>query len=199
LKKFFIILLFLNCCNTYGQDSTWAPTGAIWYYTYASWPSPWIDVSYLTYESKGDTLIQGKSCRNINDLYIMYKDSGKVFYFNDYDTTFYLLYDFLSDVNETWTVHPPDSPQDSFVVIVDSIATWTVNSKLFKIQYISHLDPDDWLFWFDGPIIENIGWYYDLIPWPGAADPTPGPIRCYEDSLIGHFVFDSTINRRMRY
>ncbi len=53
-----------------------------------------------------------------------------------------------------------------------------------------------WIPWQQNSvIIEYIGDVWDMFSWYyGACDGTfPGPIRCYEDSIIGSYIFDTTI------
>jgi len=121
----------------------------------------------------------------------MYADNGKVFFFDKSRSQFQMLFNINAAIADTWIWRISDFPSsDSVVVKVDSISTVTINSIIYKklfVEYINVSHP--WTIRGNGHIIENIGDDYYLFPWVyGSCDLTfGGPLRCYDDSLMGHF------------
>ena len=164
----------------------WAPVGAVWYYSQLEYAPPWHH-NYVKIESIRDTVIQGHRSRildrNGNEI-IMRSDSGRVYLFDNDSLQFNQLYDFSANAGESWQAWCWN--KEYMTVYVDSVDTVTINGKQLRKQYISH-EPGSW-FYFSGPVIENIGSIGYMFPQYGAADPpVGGPLRCYEDSVLGYF------------
>lgn len=197
--KLLIGIGFLILGINISSAQTWAPIGAKWSYTLRFAFSGEVDT--LVVRSTGDTIIQGKQCRilkkNITTcdergIYeYMYSDSGKVFFFDNSRSKFQMLFNINAKIADTWIWKIKDFPsQDSVVVIVDSISTITINSIIYKkifVEYVNVTLP--WSISGNGRIIENMGDDYYLFPWvSGICDITfGGPLRCYQDSIMGHF------------
>jgi len=190
LRKFtyFVIsLLMLTFSSANGQD--WAPIGAIWNYSAFNFGTPVIDVSSIT--SVGDTVIGGKACRvlSYNNASLcswvspnfIHTDSNRVYYYDETNAQFNLLYDFNAGQGDSWEL---DSGVDTFVftIHVDSVDSTTINNVKLKIMHLRSLDP---MADFSGMAIERIGLVYYLFPQIGVCDPQVFPLRCYEDSVMG--------------
>lgn len=160
---------------------TWAPVGAIWYYSQAT-INPNLQ-SYKTIESIGDTIIQNKACKKMLEIervynpvstrtYFMYSANDSVFYYDELRTEFCLLYFFNAQQGDTIFLDCYD-----LEVTVDSTDTVTLNGQLRKVQYISS-NSLGYSFW--GLNIEGIG--NSVFMFPQGDMYMNGPMRCYEDS-----------------
>ncbi len=181
-------------------QTEWAPVGATWHYTYSVPFCPWQIWDYSTMESIKDTMINTKPakklsffnpsiCSWISTSYI-YSDSNRVFYFDQGNDTFHLLYDLNLNAGQSWDIITNNS-QDTFTVTVDSTDSNIINSDTLKVQYISSADP---LFEFSGKVIDKIGNTGYFFPQIGVCDPGVGGLRCYEDSSLGFSIHDTTFS-----
>lgn len=186
------------------NSQNWAPIGAKWHYGYLqSIFTP--DQGYYLFEYKKDTVVQGHNCKkiirkdfapngNIYDLSseIFYSENNKVYHL--INNQFYVLYDFGANQGDTWEIRIPYEmynvtwwdPDDSLrTVFVDSVKMITIDSQELKVLYTSTLSntkETDW--YFQNPIIENIGSNY-MFPGIWLFWDTDIPsLRCYEDSQI---------------
>lgn len=191
--KFWILfmILFLGISNGLLSQREWAPIGASWHYTVPQWPF----ISYEKISSEKDTIILGQNCKKLisrtGDSEIIreparftYMEDQKVYHYIPSLEKFGLLYDFTKEAGDTWTV---ETSLGDFSITVDSIDFVHINDSSLKIQYVN----DNGWGHFRGSIIEGIGHMQYLFPVPGLADPALGPFRCYEDSILGLFQFDS--------
>ncbi len=200
--SFLFILLSLTCF----AQIQWAPMGAKWYISKIEGLAP-RNVGYILYEVNRDTIIQdkkvkvisrtyfhsnGKDVSPLNDEYTYAEDSVVYYWRNGH---FYTLYDFSAQTGDKWTVFG-SSPYSDFcgydslgVVVVDSVATLTVNSQKLKAIYTSPDSTSDWRY--GGVILERIGNITHLKPKSdGCLLDSPeeeGSLRCYEDSVIGTY------------
>lgn len=203
LHLIFFILMILSLGKVSCQD--FAPIGAEWHYTERFAFS--YNVSYLQIKSIGDTVIQGKPCRilennggllcafhNIQD-YVYSEDSIVFFYVPEIDS-FQILYDLRAEKGSSWIVvfNVDLSPvMDTVLIGVDSVATVSINGhslKKFFVHY-EHLNGYWSLHPYYGVIVEGIGDTYYLFnlytDWAICDGNYSGGLRCYEDSIIGHY------------
>ena len=184
-KTIFILTLFFTINTLLAQ--TWAPVGAIWYYSQAT-INPNLQ-SYKTIESLSDTIIQNKACKKMLETeraynpvnyrtFFMYAANDSVFYYDNLSAEFCLLYDFNAQQGDTIFL-------DCFnlEVVVDSTDTVTLNGQLRKVQYIS-ANTLGYSFW--GANIEGIG--NNIFMFPQGDMAMDGSLRCYQDST-GHINF----------
>lgn len=68
-------------------------------------------------------------------------------------------------------------------ILIDSTKNEIVGGISKKVQYITNLE-SSWYFGFK--IIQDIGSDNYLLPNFAAVDPSPGPFRCYNDSLLSY-------------
>jgi hypothetical protein len=202
MKKILFIISFL-LLTIIADCQNWAPIGAKWTYTQTFASSFAKDT--IVIKSIGDTIIQGKNCKILKKSDVvcddrpfkeyMYSDSGKVFFYDDLKNRFQMLYNFNAQVGDTYTVFPAISPfdsigNDSIVINVDSISTTIINSITLKKLFVHRSNLGEWPC-LGGIIIENIGDLFYMFPWiSGLCDINfAGPLRCYEDSIIGFHDF----------
>ena len=194
-RDFFILFIF---CWSHSFSQGWAPTGATWHYTQISFSGPL--VTFSTVQSIGDTIILGIPCKKLSGggcgyygpEFFIYSDSGKVFFYDTYYSRFELLYDFTAVQGDQWIVHPysQGTLSDSIIVNVDSTGTQIINSDTLKVLYTTATSsPTLWIWdWGGGgKMIDKIGSSYYFVPQAGFCDPPTFPLRCYDDSIIGHY------------
>ncbi|MCK9617814.1 MAG: hypothetical protein M0R21_08245, partial [Lentimicrobiaceae bacterium] len=61
MKKLLLVICLCGMCSIGVQSQTWAPMGAVWYYSYTNF---WID-GYIKIEAGKDTTIMDKQCREL--------------------------------------------------------------------------------------------------------------------------------------
>lgn len=171
-------------------QNDFAPVGAKWNFQEVSLEGP--ELYNRTIESVAGTTIQGIECRRlvgtsgcseILNPYI-YSEDNKVFYFNTEADTFFLLYDFGLNPNESWTIYFTawSSELDSITVTVTDTSSIVVNGINLKVQSITQTGFN---YYLGSSIIERIGCVDFLYPQYGACDPPTGRLICYNDSVIG--------------
>jgi type IX secretion system substrate protein len=185
----------ISCFGQY-----WAPKGAVWHYEQIDmFPPEYNDL--IVFESIGDTIIHGDIARilretftsinpytgvtkiNVGNIYTKY-DSNRVFYFHPPANDFKLLYDFNAKKDDTIQVFCRYS-DTMITIIVDYVYYKDINGVKLKTQYVSQPDRQDCKM--SGIIIERIGWMGFMFPQYNLVDPPyGGPLRCYEDSMIGY-------------
>ncbi|MEZ5195662.1 MAG: T9SS type A sorting domain-containing protein [Bacteroidales bacterium] len=188
MKKLILFIALVGICHSFVISQEWAPVGAKWHYSSYSWGPPYIN-SPLIIESIGDTVINNKFCKVLigsglcsftTDANYTFSEDEKVYLFNETSNSFHILYDFSALAGETWTI-VPSNPVDSFVVIVDSVYTRTINGNSYKVQDINTVDPYS-TYSLVGEVIKGIGNVHFLFPLYSTCDPWPGPIRCYNNT-----------------
>lgn len=190
---FIFIFLFITV-NNYGQD--FAPVGAKWHYSFPEFSSP--NQGYILIESVKDTTVLSKNAKKLNVTHfppassptslqseIIFSDSNKVYLF--VYNQFRLLYDFNANQGDTIFVIEPyfsGNNLDTLIpILVDSTKNEIIGGVSKKVQYITSLEPS-WYFGFK--IIKEIGSDNYLLPIFATVDPSPGPLRCYSDSLLNY-------------
>jgi hypothetical protein len=203
MKTVFFFLFILLSLTCFAQVQ-WAPIGAKWYISKIEGTTP-PNEGYILYEVSRDTLIQDKKVKVINRTYFYsdgknisdlgneytYEEDSVVYYWRN--GHFYILYDFRAQPGDKWTVYGSSRYADLCgydslgVVVVDSVATLTVNNQKLKAIYTSPDSNSDWRY--EGVILERIGNITHLKPnSEGCLLDSPddeGSLRCYEDSIIG--------------
>lgn len=191
--KTFLTLLIIFLIGHSLSAQTYFPKGASWTYHAPSFSSA--SFSYTTIESKGDSIFNGDTliylqgyinCSvGINEFIKQIGD--RIYKLNKCDSTFSLLYDFGSNVGDTITIAPNVCQfNDSFQLRVDSIIPININGNVLNHFYITQLDISSGIQ-FDGSIIEGIGNTVSFYPLIGFCDPVGGPLRCYNDTVIGEY------------
>ncbi len=183
-KHYFLSLLpFLFLFQLGAQN--YFPKGATWYFDIPPFVTQQYSYSFL--ESNGDTIINGDTLIQINQNYLLKQVGSKIFKFNACNSNYSLLYDFGVNNGDTLIIFPDlCNSSDSVILKVDSINTITINSNVLKHFFITQLNlPSNWNF--NGNVIEGIGNITYLFPQSSLADPQIGPLRCYNDSVIGNY------------
>jgi len=194
---FFFIPIFF--CNIIIYSQNWAPIGAKWTYTRTF---PWSSiVDTFVIRSIGDTLIQGKICKVLKgggtcDLRsateYTYADSGKIFFYDVSRGMFQMHYNFNAHAGDRFRIFPEDFPHnDSIIIVVDSVSSVIINNVSLKKMYTHSMYCNGIWTYVGGKIIENIGDIWFMFPWiyGGCDADFVGPLRCYQDTLIGFYDF----------
>lgn len=189
MRKLFLIFIILFSANAFSQE--FATIGTKWYYNQGDvMPSRH---TYRLLESVSDTIINGTECKKITQniespvqynlqTKFMYSSNDSVFFYAGGD--FHLLYDFGANTGDTIILDYFGTMNgESLKMIIDSTGTIVINGTLRKIQYISC--GDGTYIEFYGPVIEGIGSVYFMFPTYDMH--TMGPLRCYEDHILGVF------------
>jgi len=209
MQKIIIYLILFIPVISFSQY--WAPIGATWHYEQSDFTPPFLD-DLIIYESIGDTVINGDSTKVINQTFmkinsttgdtnisqeIIYEkfDSNRVYFYYQPINDFRLLYDFNAMVGDSFPVFCRQSGMDSSVtVIVDSISSIIIGTETLKVQYVSSNDFNN-ICQIGGTIIERIGWTGYMFPQHSFVDPPGGgPLRCYEDPIIGLYQYNTSIS-----
>lgn len=192
--KLILYIFFSIHFIVYGQD--FAPVGATWHYNFPEGFSP--NRGYIVTESVKDTIVLGKNAKKLSLTHftsassfvnlpseIIFSDTNKVYLF--LYNQFRLLYDFNANQGDTIFVTEPyylGNNTDTLIpILVDSTKNEMIGGVLKKVQYITSLEPS---WYFGSKIIKGIGSDNYLLPIFAAADPAPGPFRCYSDSLLSY-------------
>ncbi|MBK7233739.1 MAG: T9SS type A sorting domain-containing protein [Saprospiraceae bacterium] len=185
MKTFLVFLLF----PTLSFAQTWAPIGAKWTYTQGTINPNY--TTFKTFESIGDTVINGQSCKILTIIehygpgwsdttqQYTYSDSNRVYFLNGTERC--LIYDFNAQQGDTFVLNcNHGSIRQPFIVKVLSVDTITINGHPRKrFDYLA----DDIVVGFSGTVIEGIGNINGMFPIDHHT--YNGPLRCYEDSILG--------------
>lgn len=190
MKKLLLLSALALVFLQQSKSQVFAPIGAKWYLSQVNWfgPLPIVDTAYVS-ESIADTIINGINCRKVNircaccDAQFMYVyDSNDTVYRYHFDLNrFAVLFNFNLNAGDSMYVVINENP-DSVLVHIDSVGYLTINSQIRKIQYGGSMPQT---FWFYGPFVEGVGSLQSIIPLYGTCDPLSGPLRCYEDTILG--------------
>lgn len=190
-KLLFIFLLTFLFGHSLSAQS-YFPQGATW--TFHAPDALSASFSFTTIESMGDSIFNGDTltylqgyvvCSEGNNEFV--KQVGeKIYKLNKCDSTFSLLYDFGVNVGDTLVYSDVCQFSDSLQLRVDSIIPISINGNTLNQFYMSHLNfvaPT----YFGGNVIQGIGNTSSFYPIIGVCDPPGGPLRCYNDTVIGEY------------
>jgi uncharacterized protein YlzI (FlbEa/FlbD family) len=192
MKNLVLIFILALPFGVFSQE--FAPIGAIWHNSQTTWINPEL-ITYKTIESLSDTTINGMDCKKLIEVERFYSDTvntfihymfsanDSVFFYKD--NSFHLLYDFGAEAGDTIVLdYYLTSEGTPLLMIIDSTGTIDINGEQRKIQYVSC--GDGIFIEFGGPMIEGIGSTYFLFPtYDGTVN---GPLRCYQDEVIGLYI-----------
>jgi len=190
MKKILTILIILLSLQGFSQG--WAEVGSIWHYT-KSTVNPDL-ISYTTFESVSDTLINGIPCNHLIQVdryydttsiysHFMYSSNDSVYFFRDGD--FHLLLYFGAVEGDTIELGWYNTGSgDPLLMIVDSTSTIDINGETRIIQYVDC--GDGLVIEYADEVIEGIG-STDYM-FPTLDGELYRSLRCYEDSVIGLFL-----------
>lgn len=178
--------------------------GAQWYYSESYFFTP--AIGYHQMSSTGQVTFQGKTCRTLQNSgwacngrplsEIIYQEDKKIFYYNEPDSAFHLLYDFGKQVGESWNmeIRSENQEPDTFVMTVTGIENIVINGVSLKAFRVTAHNPEPQYYYFDtggneAIIYEKIGAASQFFPWTfQVCDGTYiNPLRCYDDSEVGHY------------
>jgi hypothetical protein len=192
MKKIILIIVLALPLGVFSQE--FAPIGAIWHNSQSSWIFPDL-ITYKTIESVSNITINGKECKQLVEVerlysdtvntftHYMYSENDSVFFYKE--DAFHLLYDFGAEAGDTVVLdYYLTSDGTPLLMIIDSTATIDINGEERKLQYTTC--GDGLSIGFGGPVIEGIGSTYFLFPtYDGTVN---GPLRCYQDEVIGLYI-----------
>lgn len=196
-----VLLLLVNATASIAQNKFIQP-GAQWNYVFNSMFSPGgINISH---KYIGDTYINGDTIALLNTYYTnkndntcysytntLIKQKGDTIFFKNNLTsqTWQILYNFATPAGQSWTTSfpPTTAALNTYVVMVDSVKTVTINNiplKQLKVRY------------FGGPngvestlITERIGCHLFMFNYYRQECSTDQPwfkeFICYKDNSIG--------------
>ena len=212
---FFTLLTSFSTFNTKAQNE-WIPEGAIWYYSFNSF---W-NVGYLKHYYTHDTVINGLEYKAIATQHVVYNhledsvfyydklseyhirtDSNIVYLYYQNLDTLYVLYDFNSQVGDTWKIppHPHVTTYDTTNFGSFSEATVTdidyvyFNGDSLKRYHIENSIHGN--YELVGPIVEKFGSMYWPFPYPKYIVDLYNAwgLRCYEDIHFTLYNFDPSV------
>lgn len=161
---------------------------------------PTIDGNYLILKVETDTIINGEEYQEIvaynrnietgdlikdaNSSTFLQNSGQKIYYFDKTDYSKHLLYDFTLSTGETYLAYC-DIEQSYFTVNIDSISSIELNGVIRGIQYVSSENIDG--CYYEGEIIEGIGFLEFLLPRYTYVDPPPGGyLICFDDNTFSY-------------
>ncbi|MBR3730963.1 MAG: T9SS type A sorting domain-containing protein [Bacteroidales bacterium] len=134
-----------------------APLGAEWYFhVWSQGPITEPPFSYIRKTVSGVEEVQGHTC-SVIDLYdYVYEEDNIVYWYNQDNDAFTVLYDFNAEAGESWYC---DITGCSFLVTVQSVDSVTWNNRTYRTQYVAgcYADNLDNVV-FQGRIIDGIGY-----------------------------------------
>ncbi len=143
--------------NSDGILASFAPQGAEWYFHVLSQgPITEPPFSYIRKTVSGVEEVQGHTC-SVIDLYdYVYEEDDIVYWYNQANDAFTVLYDFNAEAGESWYC---DIEECSFLVTVQSVDNVTWNNRTYRTQYVAgcYADNLDNVV-FEGRIIDGIGY-----------------------------------------
>ena len=150
--------VFEDCVmNSDGTLASFAPQGAEWYFHVLSQgPITEPPFSYINRTVSGVEEVQGHTC-SVIDLYdYVYEEDDIVYWYNQANDAFTVLYDFNAEAGESWYC---DIEECSFLVTVQSVDNVTWNNRTYRTQYVAgyYADNLDNVV-FEGKIIDGIGY-----------------------------------------
>lgn len=155
-----------------------AAQGAEWYYhVRSSWPMNYPDY-HIVMSVNGEADVLGHTCKVVDCNYI-YEDNGTVYWYNQYNGDFTVLYDFNAQVGDTWTY---DIDSCSYLVTVTNVGDVTWERHTYRTQTVSALSNNNgYINVFSGQIIDGIGFEQGLFPNQGLVNDTDpiSYLRCY--------------------
>ncbi len=196
LTELIICILFIFQFSKTIAQTPWVPVNATWYYQYGVMGP---GIFFNKWVCTKDTIVLGKNCSYIElmqgnyvtgdffNFNMMYEDSNIVYWYNAYQNSFSILYNFNAQANDSWIT---SGDSCDFLVAVDSVSSQIINGDTLKVLFISS-DPDvEW----GGKVIQKIGntwrptpnfmtycygWIEDLHYYTG--------LRCYSDDSLGFY------------
>ena len=195
MKKILIMtLLALIRISATAQNKDW-PIGTYWVFDQIEY-GPYDPNNYAIVEVKGDTVVKNIASKIIrlysypnnafsNHEFIISKQNNKVYYYDQNNSSFYLIYDFDLTVGDTFSAHVgPFLNNYKFTDFkIDSISFEETNHGLIKHYFLNKLSGN--AFNYPYGILEGIGNLFYFFQTNGVVDPPLGGyLRCFTNSSI---------------
>ena len=196
-----LLLFTILVSTTLSAQTTFAPLGAHWTYTYAVDnlidPFPPVYSAY-TLAVTGDSLIGGRLCSTIEGTSLAchtqqgftYQSADSVFYWDEVANSFSLLYRWDATTGESWQIHSTgQGGTDTLTYTVQATGTVLINGQLLRTLEVTLWDQMA-LSFTSGRLIEGVGDTGYLFPWYTALCDgfLMGPLLCYEDGVLGLYL-----------
>jgi len=158
------------------EPHSFAPQGAEWYFhVWSQGPITEPPFYYIRKSVTGIEEVQGHTC-SVIDLYdYVYEEDDVVYWYNQENEAFTVLYDFTAEEGDSWICNVGEFP---CLVTVQSVDNVTWNGHTYRTQYVTGYI-DDYGTIFDGRIIEGIGYEKGLFPVLRFDGPEYEYMRCY--------------------
>ena len=147
----------LNADEITSHNGHFAPLGAEWYFhVWSQGPITEPPFYYIRKTVSGVEEMQGHTC-SVIDLYdYVYEEDNVVYWYNQDNDAFTVLYDFNAEAGESWYC---DIAECSFLVTVQSVDSVTWNNRTYRTQYVAGCNADNLdNVVFEGRIIDGIGY-----------------------------------------
>lgn len=193
---FQLILCLLFSSNLFAQ--TFPAPGALWYYQQCNTFFPFVCGPAIV-QPAGQAIISGQACTEMQiagssclgtTFDYVYESNDTIYHYLPSQLRFTMLYDFNALAGDVWNIlnSTPGLPgTDSVLLHVDSTGFIQINSVTRKIIYTSYVNPIGRYFNFEGPMVAGIGSLSYFFPQFNLCDPQTIGLRCYDDSLVGHY------------
>ncbi|MFH1004591.1 MAG: T9SS type A sorting domain-containing protein [Bacteroidota bacterium] len=210
MKKYFLLIcsIFFLARVSFAQKNEFAPIGAKWWYSVNIWGPPVGGIGCIKIEVLRDTIIKGKVCRILGSCFLeknspndynyttlLYDSSGVVFWYMPAIDSFVTLYNFNANKGDTWFIKIITSYCNATVTIkVDSVNYKIINNQTLKVLYLRNINTDK--YWLSGATAERIGnirWLFPILSGRCGFDESNYLFRCYEDTALGLYKVDSTL------
>ncbi|MBK8736658.1 MAG: T9SS type A sorting domain-containing protein [Saprospiraceae bacterium] len=195
MKKILIMtIVALIRISATAQNKDW-PIGTFWVYEQIEY-GPYDPNNYAIVEVKRDTVVKNIASKIIRQYsypnnafsareFIISKQNNKVYFYDQSDSSFYLIYDFDLTVGDTFSAHVgPFLNFDKFTDFkIDSISFEETNHGPIKHYFLNKLSGN--AFNYPYGILEGIGNLFYFFQTYGVADPPLGGyLRCFTNSSI---------------
>lgn len=195
MKKI-VTVIICTLFHSISIAQTFPAPGAYWHYQLCNNFFPYVCGPSII-APQGPAVIAGVACTEVQlapsscvgtNLQYVYESNDTVYHYLPSQTRFTMLYDFNAQTGDTWNIisNAPGGFIDSVLLQVDSTAFVQINSVTRKIIYTSYATSFHY-FDFNGPMVEGIGSLAYFFPQFGMCDPQVDGLRCYDDSLVGHY------------
>lgn len=155
-----LLLLFtLISSSLFAQDGGWFQTGATWTYNYTFPPVLPIlppEVVQAQYTITEQTELNDQPCAKMEAIgddpnpmycnvltapYYVYESNDSIFFANDFDNTFRLVYNFGAEQGDTWDLiytSEYNEGETAHLVTVDSVYNTVIDGETLKVMDLSY-------------------------------------------------------------
>jgi hypothetical protein len=157
--KQLILLFTLISSSLFAQDSGWFQTGSTWTYNYTVPPILIVlppEILQAQYTITEQTELNGQPCAKMEAIgddpnpmycnvlsapYYVYESNDSIFFANDFDNTFRLVYYFGAEQGDTWDLiytSEYNEGETVHLVTVDSVYSRVIDGVTLKVMDLSY-------------------------------------------------------------